>query len=118
MANNIIIRKAKVDYVCQVCGHIIKAGTDYLDRVVLNNDKCVQHERYHDECPKVSKLCTQLFKHDEATVCMHNGTKYWLVGMCYATDTDTKQAVIKEWNSDICFRVDEAIFNKEWTCNE
>lgn len=116
MANNIIIRKAKADYVCQICGHIIKAGTDYLDRVVLNNGKCVQHERYHDECPKISKLCTQLFKYDEPTVCMHNGTKYWLVGMCYATGT--KQAVIKEWNSDICFHVDEAVFNKEWTCNE
>ena len=116
MANNIIIRKAKADYVCQACGHIIRSGTEYLDRVVLNNGKCVQHERYHDECPKASKLCTQLFKHDEATICMHNGTKYWLVGMCYVTGT--KQAVIKEWNSDICFRVDEDVFNKEWTCNE
>lgn len=115
--NNIIIRKAKVDYVCQICGHIIKAGTDYLDKVVLiNGTKCVQHERYHDECPKVSNLCTQLFKHNESTVCMHNGTKYWLVGMCYASGT--KQAVIKEWDSDICFRVDEAVFNKEWTYNE
>ena len=116
MANNIIIRKAKVDYVCQVCGHIIKAGTDYLDKVILNNGKCVQHERYHDECQKISKLCKRLFKYDERTVGMHNGKKYWLVGMCYASGT--KQAVIKEWNSDICFRVDEAVFNKEWTCNE
>lgn len=116
MANNIIIRKAKADYVCQVCGHVIKAGTDYLDRVVLNNGKCVQHERYHDECPKVSKLCTQLFKHDEPTVCTYNGTKYWLVGMRY--DSGTKQAVIKEWDSKSCLFVDEAIFNKEWTCHD
>ena len=112
--NNIIIRKAKVDYVCQVCGHLIKAGTDYLDRVVLNSGKCVQHERYHDECPKVSKLCTQLFKHNEPTVCTYDGKKYWLVGMRY--DIGTKQAVIKEWNSKSCLFIDEDIFNKEWTC--
>ena len=114
--NNIIIRKAKSDYVCQVCGHIIRSGTEYLDRVVLNNGKCVQHERYHDECPKVSKLCTQLFKHDVPSVCMYNNTKYWLVGMRYAPGI--KQAVIKAWNSESCIFVDEATFNKEWTCCE
>lgn len=116
MANNIIIRKAKADYVCQICGHIIRSGDEYLDRVVLNNGKCVQHERYHDECPKVSKLCIQLFKHNEPPVCTYNDIKYLLVGMCY--DSGTKQAVIKEWDSDSCFRVDEAVFNKEWTCND
>ena len=114
--NNIIIRKAKSDYVCQACGHIIRSGTEYLDKVVLNNGKCVQHERYHDECPKVSKLCTQLFKHDAPVVCMHNNTKYWLVGMRY--DSGTKKAVIKEWGSDSCLFVDEDTFNKEWTCYE
>lgn len=49
--NNIIIRKAKKDYVCDCCGHIIKTGTEYLDKVILNTGKVVCHERYHDECP-------------------------------------------------------------------
>ena len=54
MSNNIIIRKAKNNYVCECCGHIIKAGSEYLDKVILNNGKCVQHDRYHDVCPKSS----------------------------------------------------------------
>ena len=31
MSGNIMIRKAKNNYVCECCGHIIKAGTEYLD---------------------------------------------------------------------------------------
>ena len=54
MSNNIIIRKAKNNYVCECCGHIIRAGSEYLDKVILNNGKCVQHDRYHDVCPKSS----------------------------------------------------------------
>lgn len=54
MSGNIIIRKARNNYVCECCGHIIKQGTEYLDKVILNNGKCVQHDRYHDVCPKTS----------------------------------------------------------------
>lgn len=54
MSGNIMIRKAKNNYVCDCCGHIIRAGTEYLDKVILNNGKCVQHDRYHDVCPKTS----------------------------------------------------------------
>lgn len=50
--NNIIIRKAKQDYVCDCCGHIIRTDTEYLDKVILNTGKVVRHERYHDECPR------------------------------------------------------------------
>lgn len=56
MSNNIIIRKARQAYVCDCCGHIIKAGSEYLDKVILNNGKCVQHDRYHDECPHDSRM--------------------------------------------------------------
>ena len=48
---DIIIRKAKKDYVCDVCGHIIHAGEEYLDKVITHDGKAVRHERYHDECP-------------------------------------------------------------------
>ena len=54
MSSNIIIRKAKNNYVCDCCGHIIRAGSEYLDKVILNNGKCVEHTRYHDECPRLS----------------------------------------------------------------
>ena len=54
MANNIVIRTAKKDYVCDCCGRLIKAGEEYLDKVTLNDGKCVRHERYHDECPRDS----------------------------------------------------------------
>lgn len=49
--NNIIIRKAKKDYICDCCGHIIRTGAEYLDKVILDTGKVVCHERYHDECP-------------------------------------------------------------------
>ena len=51
-----MIRKARRNYVCECCGHIIRAGSEYLDKVILNNGKCVQHNRYHDICPKSSLL--------------------------------------------------------------
>ena len=54
MSGNIMIRKARNNYVCECCGHIIRAGSEYLDKVILNNGKCVQHDRYHDVCPKTS----------------------------------------------------------------
>ena len=60
MANNIVIRTAKNDYVCDRCGHKIPAGSEYLDKVILNTGKIVRHERYHDECP--CDKVTDLFK--------------------------------------------------------
>lgn len=48
---DIIIRKAKKDYVCDCCGHIIHAGEEYLDKIITHDGKAVRHERYHDECP-------------------------------------------------------------------
>ena len=68
MSGNIMIRKARSNYVCECCGHIIRAGTEYLDKVILNNGKCVQHSRYHDECPHDSRM-SRLF----AKIELHNG---------------------------------------------
>lgn len=56
MSDSIIIRKAKQDYVCSCCGHIIHKGDEYLDKVILNVGKIVKHDRYHDECPHQSAL--------------------------------------------------------------
>ena len=100
--NNIIIRKAKSDYVCQVCGHIIKAGTDYLDRVVLNNGKCVQHERYHDECPHasdVSKLFVRIERENGDLICCDtNGNKIHIVGIAW--NNDGPLFLYREWGSN------------------
>ena len=61
MSANIVIRTAKKDYVCGCCNRIIRAGTEYLDKVTLNDGKCVRHERYHDECPRDS-LVERVFR--------------------------------------------------------
>ena len=53
---NIIVRKARKEYVCDCCGHIIKAGTEYLDHVITHYGTHTQHERYHDECPRLSDI--------------------------------------------------------------
>ena len=89
MSNTIIIRKANKDYVCDVCGHIIKAGSEYLDRAIINNGKCVQHERYHDECPKMSSvmmLFSKLEKNDCYLIAAHKttGEKIHIIGIRYA----------------------------------
>lgn len=83
MANNIIVRTAKKDYVCDCCGKIIKTGTEYLDKVVLNNGTCVRHERYHDECPKdeVTELFQQIKDAKYLLPISVNGTKYWATGI-------------------------------------
>lgn len=60
---DIIIRKAKKDYVCDVCGHIIKEGEEYLDKVILHDGKRVRHERYHDECPYADDVEQHKFIH-------------------------------------------------------
>lgn len=114
MASDIMIRKASKDYVCSCCGHVIRKGDEYLDKVILNTGKIVKHDRYHDECPKASKLLTVLFKNNNPVVCAHDGIKYYLEGMRYSCDT--KKAIIKEWDTETYFLVDEDTFNKEWTC--
>lgn len=103
MANNVIIRKANKDYVCDVCGHIIKAGSEYLDRVILNNGKCVQHERYHDQCPKVSsveKLFHELEKNSGDLIVVNKaGIKIHIVGIAYKA-VDEPIIIYREWMSN------------------
>lgn len=116
MANNIVIRIARKDYVCDCCGHKISIGTEYLDKVILNNGKCVQHTRYHDECPKTSKLLSALFDSTDPVPVIYDGTKYLLMGMRYGFG-GVRQAVIRAWTDKSLIYVDEDIFNKEWRLN-
>ena len=102
MANTIIIRKATKDYVCDVCGHIIRSGTEYLDRAIINNGKCVQHERYHDECPKLSSvmiLFSKIEKSDCDLIAAHKitGNKIHIVGIGYLCGNTT--VIYREWKS-------------------
>lgn len=86
MSGNIMIRKAKNNYVCGCCGHIIKAGTEYLDKVILNNGKCVQHDRYHDVCPKTSLpqvLFDKLDRADGDLPAAYNGEKIHIIGIAF-----------------------------------
>jgi len=90
MSNNIIIRKARNNYVCECCGHIIKAGSEYLDKVILNNGKCVEHTRYHDECPKVNPqeyLFNKIVQSNgDLIVADKQGIKIRIAGLAFAND--------------------------------
>lgn len=88
MANDIMIRKASKDYVCSCCGHIIRKGDEYLDKVILNVGKIVKHDRYHDECPRVSdisKLFTRIERENGDLICSDsNGYKIHIVGVAWS----------------------------------
>ena len=84
---DIIIRKAKKDYVCDVCGHIIHAGDEYLDKVITHDGKAVRHERYHDECPHVDDAKQNKFIHkllnskDMLAINLNNFDKFHVTGL-------------------------------------
>ena len=103
MSNTIMIRKAKQDYVCDVCGHIIKAGDEYLDKVILNNGKCVQHERYHDQCPKTSSVGKLFYKLEKSggdlIAANKAGIKIHIVGIAYKA-IDKPIVIYHEWTND------------------
>lgn len=87
MADDIIIRKAKKDYVCMCCGHIIPKSSEYLDRIVFVYGKPVRHDRYHDECPRISDV-ERLFKKIAASdgdliAADVNGDKIHIIGIKY-----------------------------------
>ena len=88
MSDSIIIRKAKQDYVCSCCGHIIHKGDEYLDKVViLNIGKIVKHDRYHDECPhdsEMSKLFARIEHENGDLICADGeGCKFHIIGVAW-----------------------------------
>lgn len=89
MANDIMIRKASKDYVCSCCGHTIKKGTEYLDKVILNTGKIVKHDRYHDECPHASdasKLFARIERENGDLICSLDGYKIHVLGIVFKKD--------------------------------
>ena len=99
MAGEIIIRKATKDYVCSCCGHIIRQGEEYLDKVILNTGKIVKHDRYHDECPAstdVEKLIRKIEAADGDLIAIDStGDKWHIVGVQYFAGVP--QVVINTW---------------------
>ena len=111
---NLIVRKARKDYVCDYCKHIIKAGTEYIDNIVIKYGNVVKHERYHDECPV--KECTELLMKriiDDAgdLICSEpNGEKHHIIGLQY--NEAIPYVITKDWDGGITLLTMEQI--KEW----
>lgn len=101
--SDIVVRKARNDYVCDCCGHIIKAGTEYLDKCIIIHGTPIKHERYHDECPHMAAEMI-LFKKIVAAdgdliVSEPNGDKHHIIGIRYSGSAP--HAVIKDWDNGI-----------------
>ena len=101
MARDIIVRKARKDYVCDCCGHIIHAGTEYLDHVITHHYPYTEHERYHDECPKqdvIERLFYSLVREKGDLVCAdHAGNKIHVVGFYW--DAEGIKVEYRDWAS-------------------
>lgn len=98
-----MIRKAKQDYVCSCCGHVIHKGDEYLDKVILNVGKIVKHDRYHDECPMISDA-EKVFKKIAAAggdliMADDKGSKYHLIGVMYFAKVP--KAIYQPWESSL-----------------
>ena len=102
MAGEIILRKARKDFVCSCCGHVIKQGEEYLDRVILNTGKIVKHDRYHDECPAstdVEKLIRKIEAAEGDLITIDNqGDKWHVVGIQYVAGVP--MVIIRSWATE------------------
>lgn len=82
---SVIVRKARKSYVCDGCGRIIQAGTEYLDDVVIKYGSVVHHKRYHDECPALTKaewLFKRIMAADGDLICSDpDGDKHHIIGI-------------------------------------
>lgn len=111
---NLIVRKARKDYVCDYCKHIIKAGTEYIDNIVVKYGNVVKHERYHDECPAkkdVELLMKRIIDDAGDLICSEpNGEKHHIIGIQYSRLTP--YVVTKDWDGGITPLTIEQI--KEW----
>lgn len=101
--SNLIVRKARKDYVCDCCGHVIKAGTEYIDNVVIKYGNVVKHERYHDECPAKSEA-ERLFKRiidagGDLIASEPSGEKHHIIGIRYSDSAP--YAVVVDWDNGV-----------------
>lgn len=111
---NLIVRKARKDYVCDYCKHIIKAGTEYIDNIVIKYGNVVKHNRYHDECP-VKEDAELLMKRiiDDAgdLICSEpSGEKHRIIGIQY--NESIPYVITKDWDGGTILLTMEQI--KEW----
>lgn len=103
--SNLIIRKARRDYVCDCCGHIIAKDTEYIDNVVFKYDNVVKHERYHDECPALTAV-ERLFKRiidadGDLIASTPSGDKVHITGISYNfPDGHEPRALVWEWGGE------------------
>ena len=101
--SNLIVRKARKDYVCGCCGHIIAKDTEYIDNVVLKYGSVVTHERYHDECPAklgVERLFKRIIDAEgDLIVSGPFGDEHHIIGIQYSGSTPC--VVTKDWDEDI-----------------
>lgn len=91
--DNIIIRKAKMDHVCECCGHIIHKGEEYLDKIHVKDSKTVKHYRYHDICPslgvsKYEKLAVFLTRNGPLMCADRFGKKATAIGISVVYDAE------------------------------
>lgn len=102
MANDVMIRKANKDYVCSCCGHIIRKGEEYLDKCIFNTGKIVKHDRYHDECPRISDVSKLFAKvehnNGDFICCDHNGCKIHIVGVAWSDKGPV--FLYRDWDSN------------------
>lgn len=98
---DIIIRTARKQFVCDCCGHIIREGEEYLDKIILHDGRRVRHERYHDECPysddsKEHQFLQKFFSQKELIaehVLTHE--KYHITGITSGAD---KMVELLDWD--------------------
>lgn len=112
--SNLIVRKARKDYVCDCCGHIIKAGTEYIDNVVIKYGNVVKHERYHDECPTKSEV-ERLFKRiidagGDLIVSEPSGDKHHISGIQYTRGE--VRVVVRDWDEGVSLMTMDTV--KSW----
>jgi hypothetical protein len=94
MAMNIIVRTASKQYVCDCCGHLIKSGETYLDKVTFEEGRCVKHLRYHYECPikdDALLLFNKIFNDHYNLIVAYQGYKYHAIGI------SNGNVVLKAW---------------------
>lgn len=103
--SDIIVRKARNDYVCDCCGHIIKAGTEYLDKCIIIHGIPVKHERYHDECPDEG-AALRLFKkivaaNGDLIVSTPSGNKCHITGISFDFPNEhDPRVLVWEWGGE------------------
>ena len=101
--SNLIVRKARKDYVCDCCGHLIKAGTEYIDNVVVKYGNVVKHERYHDECPArtaAERLFKRIIDADGDLICSEpNGDKHHIIGIRFSRSVP--YVVVSDWDNGV-----------------